>query len=170
MNHRKVAVLFPPTEQIYICVCDYYGDTLGSTLLKRAREANSWKASEIFSMYGTISIRIKAIAAVGMISWRLSFSQRHVVLSKDFSFSEAIFEFAVWRLTDVGWVIFLSSDAISFSAFPVSEQISVHGSWILLRNSLGVWNDQKKHQLSLVSFISETLILVQKEKKKERKK
>jgi hypothetical protein len=39
MNHWKVAVLFPDGENIY--ACDYYGDSLASTLLKRAREANS---------------------------------------------------------------------------------------------------------------------------------
>jgi hypothetical protein len=51
MNHQKVAVLLPPTEQKYIYIyiyiyiymhaCDYYGDTLASTLLKHASEANS---------------------------------------------------------------------------------------------------------------------------------
>jgi hypothetical protein len=89
-------------------------------------------------MYGTISITIKTTATVGMVSWRLAFSQSHVVLSKDFRFSTTIFEFTIWGLTAVVCVIFLSSAAISFSALPDSEQILAHGSWILLWNSLGV--------------------------------
>jgi hypothetical protein len=39
MNYRKVAVLFSDGANIY--ACDYYGDTLASSLLKRARNANS---------------------------------------------------------------------------------------------------------------------------------
>jgi hypothetical protein len=42
---------------------------------------------DVLHEYGTISITIKNTAPVGMISWRLAFCQRHVVLSNDFSFS-----------------------------------------------------------------------------------
>ena len=138
-----VAVLFLDGEHIRTYMVNCYGDTRVAGVLKCAREANSWTASAIFTMHGTTSIRVKATSANGMISWRIASSKWYVLIKYEFLvFNSGFWVFSVgcnWCWT---W-LFIFLTANSLIAFPDSEQIFVHGSWILRPNSLSVCKDGK---------------------------
>jgi hypothetical protein len=48
-------------------------------------------------------------------------------------------EFSTLTFSEDGTVVVLIAEASDFSALPHSALISVHGSWILHRNSSGAW-------------------------------